>query len=415
MERVLLLNPPVWCFAGVQLNFNPGLGLPMLAAMLKGRYEVAVMDFEALRFDIPQTFEVIKQNKPDIIGITATSVGFPGMVRISRMVKSKLGTKVLIGGCHVSVDPEEALKITGADVAVVGEGESVIDLAIEKGYGVIRNRVLEDFAKLPWPARETMIPSIEKGYIGNAPRYAMPETSVSWTRGCPHHCAFCSHAVFGNRPMKFRDPEDIVKELIHLKYARGINSIFVYDDELIGLSKAQAQWLEEVLDKIIHANLDLTFKTQVRCNKEVIKRHTVEKMKEAGFKGLMIGCESGSQKVLDANNKGTTPEDIEYTVKLIHDVGIETFTFWMVGNLEETPEETEKTADLIRKLKPHITHKQVTICTPWAGSKIHKLAVEGNWILNNDPTQFLADRPQMKTPWMTPEEMEEGRNKLLRA
>lgn len=415
MAKILLINPPVWPFTGIQLNFNPGLGLPSIGAVLKKNgHEVSILDCEAMRFDLDKTVNIIKNSKPDILGITATTVGFQSMIRISRLTKTQTGTKVIIGGCHVTARPEQSLKLTGADVAVAGEGESVIEEAIEKPYGVITNNRPENVASLQWPARELLVPSINSGkYIGNQPTYRQLETSVSWSRGCPHGCSFCSHPVFGNRIMKFRHPADIVAELKHLHVDYGIMSFFVYDDESVGLSPNQHEWLEEVLDRLEAENLDIDLKTQGRCSEKLITLDLAKKMRKVGFRSIMLGCESGSDTVLKANNKGTTPDDMRHTIKIFHDAGIDTWTFWMVGNLEETPEECAKTQALIKELKPYIRFKQVTICTPWAGSKMHDLAVKGNWIFGTDATQWLANKPQMKTPWMTPAEMIEWRDKLL--
>jgi radical SAM superfamily enzyme YgiQ (UPF0313 family) len=183
---------------------------------------------------------------------------------------------------------------------------------------------------------------------------------------------------------------------------------------MIGLSEKQKSWLHSVLDLILSRGIKMNFKTQGRCNAGLVDKELLLKMKRAGFRALMLGCESGSPKVLQANRKGTTTEDIRHTVRLCHEAGIETYTFWMVGNLEETSEDCQMTENLMRELRPYITYKQVTICTPWAGSKTHEIAYKNGWVFEEDLSQFLANRPVMETPWLSTQEQILWQKRLAR-
>jgi len=416
-KDVVFINPPVWLYAGTQLNFNPNLGTLYLAASVRKNYRVRVFDCEALRWGYKDMMNMLKQIGPSAVGITATTLGFPSLKRMVKEIRREFPrTYIMIGGPHVTAHQDVALAESGADVAVVGEGEPVIGrLLEEKTRGVVWNKEPMDLGSLPRPAWDLLRPKINEGYRGNAPTYDLPETAVQWQRGCPHGCSFCSHAVFGNRPTKFRPPRAIVDELLHLRDEWGIRTVFVYDDEMFGLSTRQDEWLNDVLDIVIKERVGLTLKTQGRCNEKLVKRRTVEKMAEAGFRSIMLGCESGSPKVLKANRKGTTVEDIRHTVKMVAEAGIDPWTFWMVGNLEETPEEASRTEVLIKELKTWIRFRQVTICTPWSGSETYQLAKEGGWIFSEDVRDFLADRPVMNTPWMSAGEMTEWRGRLLGA
>jgi len=417
-KQVVFLNPPVWPYAGVHLNFNPNLGTLYLAATVRSEYHTRVFDCEALRWNYQEVLDRLKQIQPYAVGITATTLGFPSMQRLTREIRKTLPkTYVMIGGPHVTAHKEAALEATSAHVAVVGEGEPVIlDLLHRLPKGVVENRDPLDLGGLPRPAWDLLNPKINSlSYAGNAPRYDLPETAVQWQRGCPHGCSFCSHAVFGNRPTKFRPAQSIVDELRHLRDHWGIRTVFVYDDEMFGLSEKQNQWLDGVLDRIIEAKLGLNLKTQGRCNERLVRREILEKMAEAGFRSVMLGCESGSPKVLQANHKGTTVEDIRHTVRLVAEAGMDPWTFWMVGNLEETPEDASMTEDLLRELNTWIRFRQVTICTPWSGSKTYEIAKREGWIFSEDVRDFLADRPVMNTPWMSAQEMVEWRRRLLNA
>ena len=410
--KILLVNPPMWQFIGGRLNFNPNLGLLYIASILRENHEVKIVDFEALGYTLQQSLVYIKSFNPDVVGITGTTYAFPSMQWIGRRVKP-LGIKVMVGGPHATAKPEETLRRTHADLLIKYEAEEVIEESLDK-TGIIEGK-RTDVKKLPLPAWDLLEPPIySKNYVGNAPRYTQPESIIMWSRGCPHRCKFCANPVFRHQPTRFRKPESIIDELkiMHEKYR--INSFFVYDDELIGQSPKQNKWLIEVCQEIIDSGLKIEMKCQGRCS-PFVTPELIKIMKEAGFKAVMLGCESGSQKVLNAIQKGTTPEWIEQTVKIIHDEGIDVWGFWMVQNLEETPEEARKTEELIKKVKSYMKFRQVTIATPWPGSDLYEIATKNNWIFDTNLSHWIASQPVMNTPWMSANEAVYWRNRLLNA
>ena len=413
--KVLLVQPPVWnYYRGMRLHLNPNLGILYLAAMIRDKHEVRVYDCEALQWTSSDLLKAAHAFGATVVGITGTTIGFPSMVAMTKHLKDD-GLKVLVGGPHVTYLGDRALQATGADVAVIGEGESVMEEALHSQGGTILYGTPLKMSELPSPARDLLTPTVDRGYVGNQPLYKRPETAVQWERGCPHGCYFCSHPVHGNKPTRFREPGSIVEELKHLKDRWHIKTVFVYDDELFGLSQKQSEWLHVVLDAIIQADLGLIMKTQARCSKALVTQDLADKMYEAGFRAVMLGCESGSPKVLEASRKGTTVEDIMHTVRIVHSSGMHAWGYWMVGNLEETVEDAAMTEKLIKKLKPYMQFRQVTICTPWAGSKTRELAVQGGWIFEQNPLAWLADRPVMDTPWMNRHEMDVWRTRLAAA
>ena len=95
---------------------------------------------------------------------------------------------------------------------------------------------------------------------------------------------------------------------------------------------------------------------------------------------MMMGCESGSLKVLKAMRKGTTPDDIRFTLPKLMDNGIDVFGFWMIGNVEETEEDAMKTYELMSEMLPYMKQKQVTILNPLPASYLWDMAIEKGWL-----------------------------------
>lgn len=412
--KVLLINSPHWKLTGIRNNQNPGLGLLYLASQLRG-HEIKILDAETLGMEFSQVRGYVKDYDPDAVLVTATTLSFQAMVKTCKLIRNMTpDTRIIVGGPHVSAMPHKSLALTGANCAVVGEGEYVIKKALT-GTGVLTGPPFMDLdVHLPRDKHDPPIPS--EFYIGNDPVYELPETTVMWERGCPHECVFCSTRAVHGRLMRRRSIPSIIAELKELK-ALGIRSIFVYDDELVGVNKEQYSWLMDLCDTIIKEGLnDLIFKSQGRCSNEFVTDELLSKMKRAGFKALMMGCESGSQKVLDAVKKHLTIEDIEQTLPRIHNAGIETFTYWMVGNPTETSEDARLTLELIKRLKPYMNYKHITILNPLPGTPIYQHALENGWILSHNFNFWSQHgRVIMEGPWMTEQEILAWEKRLIEA
>jgi len=122
--RITLVNPPVWQWTGFQMNFNPPLGILYLASVLRAEHEVRILDFEALRLNLKESLNKILEGRPDTVGITSTSIGFPSLCWLSQRLR-KAGKRVIIGGPHVTWLGSKSLEKSKAITAVIGEGESV--------------------------------------------------------------------------------------------------------------------------------------------------------------------------------------------------------------------------------------------------------------------------------------------------
>lgn len=384
--RVLLINPPHHMETGIHNNQNCGLGLLSLAAYMPQEYECKIVDAEAFGFNYSDVVGILDAYKPQVVGITSTTLSFPAMIKISKMVKHNLkDVHLMVGGSHVSAMPEKAQALTGADCVVVGEGETVIKDALQKD-GIIQGSPVdfENHRRLPREIHEPQVNS--EWYIGNDPVYATPETVVMWERGCPHNCNFCSTRLVHGQVMRRRNITNIMNELKILQQM-GIRGLFVYDDELIGVNQQQHDWLMELLTTIDYALETkgwFDFKTQGRCNKELIDDTILQEMKQAGFKALMMGCESGSQRVLDQIGKNLTIEDIKHSIKKIHENGLHALCYWMVGNETETSKDVEQTVKLMRELKPYTHRNHVTILNPLPATPIYDKALKNGWITDHD-------------------------------
>ncbi len=402
-------------YSGFWIHQNPSLALMTLAAVLRDKHDVKVVDAEALKLNWMDVKGVIRNMAPDVLGVSCTTLTFRGMVKTVKLAKLAYpNIHVMIGGAHVSSQPHKSLALTGADCAVVGEGELTVESALTH-CGVLYNSKPADLDTLPYPARDLFTPRVDsEWYVGNDPIIQNPETTVIWQRGCPHRCSFCTHSVFGQVNRR-RSPENIVKELQQIKDNYNVKTIFVYDDEAFGMNRSETKWLTEVCRNIVDGGVNgFKYKTQARCHRKYVTDEMLSAMREAGFEAVMLGCESGSQKVLDAINKHLTIEDIKFTVKKCKDHGFKVYTYWMIGNKTETVEDAKKTLALMRELAEYIDARRVAILNPLPGSDIYGEAMRNGWITNYNFSHWIQGGcTVMHGPWMREEDILDWEQKLL--
>lgn len=418
MANILLVNPPTFTYSGMRYFMNPTLALPYLSAVLKQQgHSPLVLDCEALGWLPAQLVQFVLERQPDAIGFTSTTMQAEGVCHcISALRGAGITTRIVVGGSHAEFGGQEFLD-HGADLIVLGEGENVVEQAMvgtQKGWVPADDKV--NVSTLPLPNWHDHIPKLTD-YRGNEPRLAAPEGIAMWSRGCPHDCVFCG-SPYKRQPLRLRPGESIAEEVKSLRDTYGIKSIFIYDDELLGATPAQSAWLEGVCGRLISENLNnLVLKCQGRCSTRLITPELMEMMYAAGFRVIMWGIESFSQKVLDAASKRITPDDVFHSLRVAKKAGLRNWLFLMVGNLEEGVEELAKTECGLRQLivEGLVDYRQVTIATPLPGTKFYDIAEKGGWLKlarTYGPAMHLA---YMDTPWLTHQQASEWKMRLERA
>lgn len=404
MKTIRLYNPPVFYFSGIRYRLNPTLGLACLATPLRrAGHDVAVIDLEALgitpaRFAQRFAERAAEVGAPDVVGFTVTSLNRQGAADcIKELREVGYSGYIMVGGPYVTTAPEEARETLGADCCVVGEGDrDILRYVSAKPKGIVLGRATPA-DRIPSPCWEVHRPS-PITYGGNLPRLAMPEGIAMWSRGCPHHCIFCSNPVFGRQAIRRRPVRAIYDDMATLA-RMGARGVFVYDDELVGTGLEGDKWLEEACEAI--APLGLVWKCQGRCAASMSLK-TLQAMYRGGCRAIMWGVESLSQPVLDAMKKGTTVESIERCLALSHQAGIGNWLFLMVGSYKETADDLAVTYKRLGDLckKGLVQWRQVTVCTPTRGSKLWEMAKGEGWLVEPPTSGPQMAQSYASTPWL---------------
>src|ERR1700743_1556444 len=264
-----------------------------------------------------------------------------------------------------STDRYEKYLWEGADFVIIGEGEQtlleltaairddVTDYSTIHGLAYLKDgeaiktlgrSVLKDLDILPLPAWDLVdIQQYKDSWQKNAGYFSL---NMSTTRGCPFKCNWCAKPIYGNR-YNSRSPENVVQEIKLLKEWFHIDHLWFCDD-IFGLKPG---WVEEFARLMKTENLKVRFKIQSRADL-LVEKDLVKALAESGCENAWIGAESGSQKILDAMDKGTTVEQIHRSTLLMKKYGIKPSFFIQFGYLGEVKEDIELTIKMINELLP---------------------------------------------------------------
>ena len=371
MIRVLLINPPIKTQMTGTLftTMCEPLGLLYMAAVLEQHgIEVGVIDGIGEGLKHEDLENRIAEFSPDVVGIacmmTETYPDSAEMARIARRAAPK--AKIILGGHNASFVADNIIEnLPEADYVVVGEGEyTFLELVrsisnksnVRRVKGVMyRNNgratftgvrePVQNLDELPFPAKHLLPQNVRYGQFWYG-RYRVALKNLSGiitSRGCPFGCTFCSCTAFSGRKIRARSPENVVKEMEYLVNERGVEQIFIVDDNFTWHPKRVIEICKLIKDR------DLEFDWFCEGRVDTASEEMYKSMADAGCWLIFLGLESGSQRILDYYKKKTTVENGWRAVALAQKAGIDVIGSFIVGAPVETEEDYQKTLDFITR------------------------------------------------------------------
>jgi radical SAM superfamily enzyme YgiQ (UPF0313 family) len=387
------------------------LGTMYAASYLRQQgYEVALFD-SMLANSPADLLPVLEKHQPRIVVFYEDSFNWLSKMCLSRMreacfemiklTKQRGGREVpvIVAGSDPT-DHQQRYFDQGADFAVIGEGEfalrELVDALLGKSAsspeqiagiafaenGVVTKTPPRGFQKnldvLPFPAWDLL--DVEKYRQAWRKKHGSYSVNLVTTRGCPFRCNWCAKPIYGDR-YNSRSPENVVDEMLFLRRHVHPDHIWFADD-IFGLKPG---WVEKFGDAVQSANAVTAFKIQARV--DLLHEDAVAALKKAGCKTVWVGAESGSQKILDAMDKGTTVEQIYATAKRLRHHGIEVCFFLQFGYPGETDEDIEKTIEMVRDCQPDDIG--ISVSYPLPGTRFYErvkgeLGDKQNWEHSDD-------------------------------
>lgn len=405
----LLINPPWYKESGnVWKNVSacvPPFNLALLAALVREKgFSVSILDCNALQIGIDSLENNLPEPAPKFVGITATTVLMENANEAARIVKKKFPqTKLIMGGVHPSIAPEEVLSREEVDFAIIGEGEiTLLQLMEGKNPGEIRGlgfkkegrsiinapqEMILDINVFPMPAYDLL--PMDRYYSAAGSYKRKPSLGMFTSRGCPGRCTFCKGNLLGEK-IRFRSAEKIVEEIELLQKNYGIKDIAFYDDTFT----TNRPNVMSLCDLILERKIDLTWCCFSRV--DTVDFQMLEKMKKAGCYQVMYGVESAVPEILENMNKRITLLKVEETVANTKKAGLESRLAFMLGSPGETEETMEKTIGYSIKLDPDLVTYNIT--TPYPGTEMFKWAEEKGYLIHKNWSEYDLSKPVMELP-----------------
>lgn len=386
--KILLINPPRFneiignnpSIIEEERGYNPPLGLLYVAAFLEkhSNHDIEIIDSQVEQLDYNSLQYRIALTKPDIVGITAMTMTMIDVIKTANLVKQIDHTiKVVLGGPHVNLFPDESIRIRNADYLVLGEGELVFKELLDAIDG---NSALGNIPGIVFQDNEQIINTGVRPYIKNLDQLPFPArhltpykkytsllskenvvTTLFTSRGCPFKCSFCDRPSLG-KVFRARSAINVVDELEEC-IKLGIHDFLVYDDTFTVNKKRVIDICNEIVKRRLNISWD------IRSRVDTVDEEIIMHLKKAGCQGIHYGIEAGTEKVLKVLNKGITINHARKIFNLTRKYEIPILAYFMIGNPKETLDDIHTTFKVMKSLKPDYLH--MTILTPFPGTKIY--------------------------------------------
>lgn len=210
------------------------------------------------------------------------------------------------------------------------------------------------------------------------PIFNKPYVMVSASRGCVHNCIFCVGHLYYGKKVRFRSITSVINELEnHVIGKFGIHHVWMHADDFT----CSPEYVKKLCKAIIERKIKITWWTNTRVDKR--DEEMFRLMRDAGCFMLSIGGESGNAQILKMIKKGTRPEHIKDTVKLLRKVGISSLVYFLIGLPGETRETIQETVDFAKQINPD--YVEFYPATPYPGTEFFdivrakNLVVDVNW------------------------------------
>jgi anaerobic magnesium-protoporphyrin IX monomethyl ester cyclase len=397
----LRFDPKLW----EAMQPYPPLGALYAASYLRSQgYAVALFD-SMLAESEDQWAQALEDEKPAFAVLFEDHFNYLSKMCLLRMrqaaftmvkMAKQAGCVVIVCGADAT-DHVESYLHQGADFILTGEGEITLGellnaligkesrplghiaglVYLDPSGGIVhtpRRPDLADLDALPFPARDLV--DMERYRRIWLERHGYFSMNIVTTRGCPFHCNWCAKPIWGQR-YHSRSPENVVAEMKWLAENYHPDHLWFADD-ILGLKPG---WLDRFAGLVEAERVRIPFKSLNRVDL-LLRGQTIHSLAKAGAQIVWVGAESGSQKILDAMDKGTRVEQIYEATRSLHAADLQVGFFLQFGFPGETRLDIEKTIQMVRDCAPDDIG--ISVSYPMPGTKFYaavrdQLGEKQNW------------------------------------
>ena len=398
-----------------------------LGVCQKEGFDCKLIDCITKQYTIEETIQEVKKYNPDyIMTETTTATCDYDYNTLNQIKKENPDAKIIIGGTHPTILPEQVLeKCQAIDYVARQEYDYTIPDIIKNhenpeqilGITYRENGEIKHTEDRPQLENLDELPYVSKVYqeFLNVNDYAYafaqkPMIQIVSSRGCPNQCNFCSYpSTMGGRKYRTRSIKDLADEFEYiLKEMPEIKEIFIEDDTFTVNQKRVREFCDEIIKRGLkpvwscNTRVDLTFET-------------MKKMKDAGCRLLVCGYESGNQQVLNDIKKGITLKQSQEFADNARKLDIKVFGCFMIGLTGDNLETINETYEFAKKVYPDMCFFQQAV--PFPGTDFYKWAKENNYLITEDYSQWLNEDGYLNClvdyPYANHKEIEKIRDNLM--
>ncbi len=356
------------------------LGILYLCSHLRNKgFDVDV--FDTTFSSREELFRYLRTEKPSVLGIYANLMTRGNVVGIFEVAR-EAGWKIVVGGPEPGAYTLEYLH-AGADFVISGEGEVTMEELLqalrcgERDFTKIAGlswlgengeliqaaprTQITNLDLQPWPAREAI--NLQRYVDTWRTHHGTGSVNFITARGCPFRCNWCSHQVYGQSHRR-RDPVLVVDEVDWLLGKYSPDMVWVSDD----VFTINHGWLRAYAAEMKRRSLRVPFECISRADR--LNAEMLDLLAELGCFRIWIGSESGSQRILDAMDRGVKVEQVQDAVRMTRERGMQSGMFLMWGYEGEEMEDIEATIRHASKSNPDIF--LTTVSYPIKGTPYYK-------------------------------------------
>jgi anaerobic magnesium-protoporphyrin IX monomethyl ester cyclase len=431
--RVLLVNPPTentvienpdekgeeFLEADAFGDFPPLGALYVLSHLnAKTDHECLFVDCVAERVSHEMLRAYVRENKPDVVGITSFTVCLMDVCLVAEMVKEEFpDTHVCLGGHHPIAYPKEAAELKNFDSIVVGEGEIVFTELVEcldKGEsfthirGVYTGESIKEHLKNPirdkrFLARVNVpaayvdeiddLPVVDRSFIRHL-RYqnilgvTNDLATILSSRGCPYLCTFCDVPIKSYRERSATAVVDEIEQALAMGYKE-----FRFYDDLFNITEKK---IIDLCDELDRRDVKIVWDFRGRVN--TVSKLSLERAKASGLRLVSFGVETGTDEGLKILRKATTTTKVRNAFKWCRELGILTVADYIIGQpFEKNVEDVKRSIDFLIELDPD--YAQISVLKLYPNTEMYDNAVAqgvvppGRWqdFARNPTKDFVVD------------------------
>lgn len=410
-------------------NTIPVLGpLYLIAVLEQYGFEGQVFDARIDKY----AFRKLLLFKPDIVGVSAVTPGYPGGVQVAERIKERFPeVPVVFGGPHPSSLPEEVIAESSVDYVCIGESEfTFLELCKRVRDGAISSTSLQEVKNLvfraddqfiftesnsflspetldslPWPAFHRM--DLTTYFAGTQThglfRRGKRVLPIMSARGCPHNCTFCCRIMGKN--IRSRSIESVMSEIRFLVDTYGIDEIYFEDDNFT----VQRDRALEILERIAALKPPIYLKFANGIRGDMVDKEILEAMKRARVYSLSFGIESGYPATLAKMKKNLDLDKVRENVLLAKSMGLLVGTNCIIGYPGETAEDIEESLNFFQSLP--LDSMAIVNLVPFPGTAVRELCEKMGYLTeeakNWDNYFFSLNNPYplIETPQLSKKEL----------